>query len=159
MWPQQLARRSAKCLRMPSSSIAAAAPRLPCGQCSYTRVADAARIRSLHSNDTRRPIVFCTENETIGQIQKRWITQAYLQRQRDAEKQWAEFAKEIKEGKRKSFVEHLEERELIYQVVGFVDSTLLFSRGFFVLLLHYDCWTFGLTRPLFGGSQRTGSST
>jgi tyrosyl-tRNA synthetase len=37
---------------------------------------------------------------------------------KEAEKEWSEFADEIKAGKRKSFVEHLEERGLIHQVVG-----------------------------------------
>lgn len=34
------------------------------------------------------------------------------------EKQWAEYAKEIRAGKRKSFVDVLEERELLHDVVG-----------------------------------------
>jgi tyrosyl-tRNA synthetase len=37
---------------------------------------------------------------------------------KEAEEEWAEFAKQIKAGKRKSFVEHLEERGLIHDVVG-----------------------------------------
>lgn len=51
-------------------------------------------------------------------IQKRWITQNYILRLKDAEVQWKQFAAEIRAGKRKSFVEHLEERGLINQVVG-----------------------------------------
>jgi tyrosyl-tRNA synthetase len=50
--------------------------------------------------------------------QKRWITQQHLRRKAEAEEEWKGFAEEIKAGKRKSFVEHLEERGLIYQVVG-----------------------------------------
>lgn len=50
--------------------------------------------------------------------QKRWITQAYLARQDEGRKQWAKHAEEIKQGQRKSFVEHLEERGLIHDVVG-----------------------------------------
>ncbi|PLN82956.1 tyrosyl-tRNA synthetase mitochondrial precursor [Aspergillus taichungensis] len=55
--------------------------------------------------------------ETGGQ-QKRWITQNYVRRTKEAEQEWAQFAEEIKAGKRKSFVEHLEERGLIHDVVG-----------------------------------------
>lgn len=37
---------------------------------------------------------------------------------KDAEKQWKEWAQEIKAGKRLSFVQHLEQRELLHDVVG-----------------------------------------
>ncbi|KAJ5225243.1 Tyrosine--tRNA ligase [Penicillium chermesinum] len=50
--------------------------------------------------------------------QKRWITQAWLARQEEGRKEWARHAEEIKNGTRKSFVEHLEERGLIHDVVG-----------------------------------------
>lgn len=42
---------------------------------------------------------------------------------KDAEKEWQEFAKEINAGKRLSFVQHLEQRELLHDVVGCVDHT------------------------------------
>jgi hypothetical protein len=38
----------------------------------------------------------------------------------DAKKEWAGFAEEIKAGKRKSFAQHLEERGLLHDVVGYV---------------------------------------
>ncbi|KAJ5096044.1 hypothetical protein NUU61_005400 [Penicillium alfredii] len=50
--------------------------------------------------------------------QQRCITQQYIRRMKDAEKEWAGFAEEIKAGKRKSFTAHLEERGLIHDVVG-----------------------------------------
>lgn len=39
---------------------------------------------------------------------------------KDGEKEWAGFAKEIKAGNRKNFAQHLEERGLIHDVVGYV---------------------------------------
>lgn len=41
---------------------------------------------------------------------------------KDAEKEWQGFAAEIKKGNRISFVEHLEQRELLNDVVGCVRS-------------------------------------
>ena len=41
---------------------------------------------------------------------------------KDGEKEWAGFAKEIKAGNRKNFAQHLEERGLIHDVVGYVSS-------------------------------------
>lgn len=52
------------------------------------------------------------------QAQKRGITQQYLRRKKEAEQEWAGFAKEIKEGKRQSFAQFLEERGLLHDVVG-----------------------------------------
>jgi tyrosyl-tRNA synthetase len=37
---------------------------------------------------------------------------------KDGEKEWAEFAKEIKAGTRLNFAQHLEKRGLIHDVVG-----------------------------------------
>lgn len=39
---------------------------------------------------------------------------------KDAEKEWKGFAEEIKKGNRISFVEHLEQRKLLNDVVGYV---------------------------------------
>lgn len=39
---------------------------------------------------------------------------------KDAKKEWAEHAEEIKAGTRKNFAAHLEERGLIHDVVGYV---------------------------------------
>jgi tyrosyl-tRNA synthetase len=69
--------------------------------------------------DTTRPALLASQSATCLQ-QQRWITQNYIQRMKDGEKEWAEFAKEIKEGKRKNFAQHLEERGLIHDVVGYV---------------------------------------
>jgi tyrosyl-tRNA synthetase len=48
------------------------------------------------------------------------ITQQWLKRVQDGKDEWARHAEEIKEGKRKSFAAHLEERGLIHDVVGYV---------------------------------------
>lgn len=37
---------------------------------------------------------------------------------KDAKEQWNGFAEEIRAGKRKAFLDHLEERGLVNQVVG-----------------------------------------
>jgi tyrosyl-tRNA synthetase len=39
---------------------------------------------------------------------------------KEAEEQWQGFAEEIRAGKRKAFLDHLEERGLVNQVVGSV---------------------------------------
>lgn len=61
--------------------------------------------------------------------QKRWITQAWLARQEAGRQEWAKHAEEIKQGTRKSFVEHLEERGLLHDVVGYVNypSEMIFA--------------------------------
>lgn len=38
---------------------------------------------------------------------------------KDGEDEWAEHARQIKAGQRKSFVQHLEDRGLIHDVVGY----------------------------------------
>lgn len=52
--------------------------------------------------------------------QRRCITQQHIARTKNAEKEWATFAKEIKAGKRKDFAQHLEDRGLLHDVVGWV---------------------------------------
>lgn len=42
---------------------------------------------------------------------------------KDAEKEWTGFAEQIKKGDRISFVEHLEQRELLNDVVGCVRTS------------------------------------
>lgn len=61
-----------------------------------------------------------------GKSQTRWITQKHLRRKEEAKQQWAGWAKEIHAGERKSFVDLLEERGLIHQVVGFVSCIYFF---------------------------------
>ncbi|KAL1965888.1 hypothetical protein VTN77DRAFT_5021 [Rasamsonia byssochlamydoides] len=98
-----------------------------CSRAADSASARAAAIRPLHVEAHRRPTSAASSSSSLNtgakslllsSQQKRWITQQYLRRMAEAEEQWKGFAKEIKEGKRKSFVEHLEERGLIYQVVG-----------------------------------------
>lgn len=50
--------------------------------------------------------------------QQRWITQNYLKRLEEGRQDWAAHAKEIKAGNRQSFMQHLESRGLIHDVVG-----------------------------------------
>ncbi|KAL4782473.1 hypothetical protein BJX76DRAFT_332656 [Aspergillus varians] len=91
-------------------------PRSIYGARQYTRTAEILSTNTLRSHDSRP-----TSTNFISSIhgeQKRWITRAYEQRMEDAKSEWADFAQEIKEGKRKSFVEHLEERGLLHDVVG-----------------------------------------
>ncbi|KAE8152627.1 hypothetical protein BDV25DRAFT_150766 [Aspergillus avenaceus] len=54
----------------------------------------------------------------FGLNQTRCVTQNYIQRTNEANAEWAKIGKEIKAGKRKSFAQHLEERELLHDVVG-----------------------------------------
>ncbi|KAK5788723.1 hypothetical protein VI817_009681 [Penicillium citrinum] len=68
-------------------------------------------------NETHRPALFFRQSECSPQ-QKRFITQQWLKRVQDGKDEWARHAKEIKDGKRKSFAAHLEERGLIHDVVG-----------------------------------------
>lgn len=50
--------------------------------------------------------------------QKQSISTTFLQKQKEAKEQWAEFATEIRAGKRKSMLEILEERGLIHAIAG-----------------------------------------
>jgi hypothetical protein len=58
----------------------------------------------------------------------------------DAKKEWAGFAEEIKAGKRKSFAQHLEERGLLHDVVGYVH--ICAADGSLNAPLPFtDCWS------------------
>lgn len=80
-----------------------------------------SRTRPLCSELSRSALSAVRDNTP----QKRWITQAYVQRMKDAEKEWKGFAEQIKKGDRISFVEHLEQRQLLNDVVGCVKTILL----------------------------------
>ena len=95
-------------------------PRTVCGVRNYAQTT-SARTGSLYS-ELSRPALSLDNRRSV---QKRWITQAYIQRMKDAEKEWQETAKEITAGKKKSFVEHLEERGLLHDVVGYVEFVLV----------------------------------
>jgi tyrosyl-tRNA synthetase len=86
------------------------------GARSYMRTAQIARKGSLTAQETR----FFVNSSIRSSVResRRWITQKHIQKVKAGEEQWAQFAAEIKAGKRKSFVEHLEERGLIHDVVG-----------------------------------------
>ncbi|KAJ9401929.1 hypothetical protein DTO282F9_1219 [Paecilomyces variotii] len=115
MWPPRSTLARATRLRnLPTAT--ALTPRLCC-RSKYTFAADATRLRSLNSS-SHRPTSDQSWRQCARAVQTRWITEAYIQRQKDMEKQWAEYAKEIRAGKRKSFVDVLEERELLHDVVG-----------------------------------------
>lgn len=89
-----------------------------CGARQYARTAEVLSTNTFRSRDSKSSSAKITS--CISGSQRRWITQAYLQRIADANAQWTGFAEEIKQGKRKSFVEHLEERELLHDAVGCV---------------------------------------
>ncbi|KAL4743976.1 hypothetical protein BDV11DRAFT_889 [Aspergillus similis] len=97
-----------------SPAVSRRIPPPVCGARQYARTAEI-----LNTNTFRRP-TSAVSSSGIRSGQQRWITQAYIQRIEEGKKEWAQFAQEIKEGKRKSFVEHLEERGLIHDVVGCV---------------------------------------
>ncbi|KAL4946714.1 hypothetical protein BDV06DRAFT_182175 [Aspergillus oleicola] len=91
-------------------------PRSVCGARHYARTSEVLRTNTFRFNERRPVPVLSTSG--LFQGQQRSITQQHLRRMAEAKAEWEGFAKEIKEGKRKSFVEHLEERGLIHDVVG-----------------------------------------
>lgn len=86
------------------------------GARSYMRTAQTVRKCSLGAQENHL-LVNSSIRSPVWES-RRWITQKHLQKVKAGEEQWAQFAAEIKAGKRKSFVEHLEERGLIHDVVG-----------------------------------------
>jgi tyrosyl-tRNA synthetase len=69
---------------------------------------------------SQRPRVVASSNLEPVVSQRRSITQQNIRRLKEAEEQWRGFAEEIRAGKRKAFLDHLEERGLVNQVVGSV---------------------------------------
>ncbi|KAK2766671.1 tyrosyl-tRNA synthetase [Arachnomyces sp. PD_36] len=55
---------------------------------------------------------------TTGYVGRRWISQGFQRRTAEADAAWAAKAKEIKEGKRQSFIQMLDERGLLNSVAG-----------------------------------------
>ncbi|KAJ5090660.1 Tyrosine--tRNA ligase [Penicillium argentinense] len=100
---------------------AAPLPRAPCRSVRAPRAPSGARTfaPASQTNPLRdtRPAVYFQQSACTPQ-QKRFITQQWLKRMQDGKNEWARHAVEIKEGKRKSFAAHLEERGLIHDVVG-----------------------------------------
>lgn len=90
--------------------------------CGVCRHAASTRMLLSHSSAAHRPTTLRRTIE-INSDQKRPITQQHLRRKAEAEEQWSKWAKEIKAGKRKSFLEHLEERCLVHDYVGYVGSS------------------------------------
>ncbi|KAL4804301.1 hypothetical protein BDV18DRAFT_142915 [Aspergillus unguis] len=91
-------------------------PRSTCGARQYTRTtailnSNTFQLDKSRPTSTRRTIEF-------QPTQKRCITQQYLRRMEEAKKEWAGFAQEIKKGERKSFIQHLEDRELLNDTIG-----------------------------------------
>ncbi|KAH8693855.1 tyrosyl-tRNA synthetase mitochondrial precursor [Talaromyces proteolyticus] len=72
--------------------------------------------RQLHTR-LQRPSVTGTSSVALRR-QKRFITQQWIANTKQAKAEWDQWAVEIKEGKRKSFVQLLDERGLLHQVVG-----------------------------------------
>ncbi|KAE8159008.1 hypothetical protein BDV40DRAFT_274609 [Aspergillus tamarii] len=82
----------------------------------YVRTAETLQKSALQSNVGRPELKITASGGVVEQT--RWITQQHIRRTKEAEKEWAEFAEEIKAGKRKNFAQHLEERGLLHDVVG-----------------------------------------
>jgi tyrosyl-tRNA synthetase len=106
--------RSTPLLRATSFNPRALHP-TPNGARSFSQGVQTNPLRS----GLRRPFLFSQHSERLLQ-QQRCITQNYIKRMEDGKKEWAKHAVEIRAGKRKSFVAHLEERGLIHDVVGYV---------------------------------------
>ncbi|KAK2792355.1 tyrosyl-tRNA synthetase [Onygenales sp. PD_10] len=77
---------------------------------------NAGRVSILRAKSSPRVAV------SVAPFQKRSITQQHKRRMREAEDQWKMQAEEIKAGKRKSFLESMEERGLVNNVVGDRDA-------------------------------------
>lgn len=56
------------------------------------------------------------DDQHLGQ--RRWISKNYIRKVQVAENEWLERAQEIKDGKKKSILDVLEERGYINQMVG-----------------------------------------
>ncbi|KAL4953629.1 hypothetical protein BDW69DRAFT_164849 [Aspergillus filifer] len=89
-----------------------------CGARHYARTSEVLRTSTFRFNDCR-PMQILPTSE-IFHHQRRTITKLHLSRVAEAKEEWQGWAKQIKMGQRKSFVEHLEERGLIHDVVGCV---------------------------------------
>lgn len=87
-----------------------------CSVRNYVRTAETLQKSALQSNVGRPELRITASGGVVGQT--RWITQQHIRRTKEAEKEWAEFAEEIKAGKRKNFAQHLEDRGLLHDVVG-----------------------------------------
>ncbi|KAE8394680.1 hypothetical protein BDV23DRAFT_135058 [Aspergillus alliaceus] len=99
-------------LRVVSSPI----QRTVYGTRNYIRTAAALRKTAFQSGLSQPAVSIAVSVTSAGQT--RWITQQHIQRTNEAKKEWARFAEEIEAGKRKSFVQHLEDRGLLHDVVG-----------------------------------------
>lgn len=95
---------------------------LPAATCRNSRLCAASSFARTTPGRPTLPLPRIGANSQ----QQRCITQQYIRRMKDAEKEWAGFAEEIKAGKRKSFTAHLEERGLIHDVVGYGFNHLSF---------------------------------
>ncbi|KAL3473437.1 hypothetical protein BJX99DRAFT_198493 [Aspergillus californicus] len=93
-------------------------PRSVYGTREYARIAEALSTNTNIVCSGHSRVAFSPHMSILQQGQKRLISTGYLRRIEEGKRQWAEWGQEIKEGKRKSFAEHLEERGLLHDVVG-----------------------------------------
>ncbi|KAI9042655.1 tyrosine--tRNA ligase MSY1 [Aspergillus affinis] len=86
------------------------------GARSYARTSESLRANPLRTT-TIRPVLQTKilESEIVH---KRAISQKVIKRQKEAEEEWARFAEETRAGERQNFVQFLEERGLVHDVVG-----------------------------------------
>jgi len=78
---------------------------------------------SLFGSTSRQELYICSRctfraSKVSFKTTRRWIGQKYLAKVALAEKQWQEWALEIKAKKRKSMLTVLEERGLVHQITG-----------------------------------------
>ncbi|KAL3466027.1 hypothetical protein BJX64DRAFT_251518, partial [Aspergillus heterothallicus] len=91
-------------------------PQSSCGARRYVRATNVANSNAVQLNNSRPTVA---HNTSLNQHeQKRWITQQHLQRMEEAKQEWAATAEKIKKGEKMSFLEHLESRGLVKDVVG-----------------------------------------
>jgi tyrosyl-tRNA synthetase len=79
---------------------------------------------------SRQELYICSRcafraSKVSSKTTKRWIGQKYLAKVALAEKQWQEWALEIKAQKKKSMLSILEERGLVHQVTGYTFSGIV----------------------------------
>ncbi|PGH14699.1 tyrosine-tRNA ligase [Helicocarpus griseus UAMH5409] len=79
-------------------------------------------LRSLSTSGSRLSLLQTQRSATVPLLQRRNITQQHIRRMREAEQTWKGYAEEIKAGQRKSFLELMEERGYVKQVVGNRDA-------------------------------------
>ncbi|KAL2836568.1 hypothetical protein BJY01DRAFT_54766 [Aspergillus pseudoustus] len=105
----------------PGARLHAPAPvRLPRpfrGARQYVRTTEIANSATVRFSTSRPTVAYITSINRCNE-QQRCITQQHMRRMKEAEDEWEELAVQIRNGEKRSFLEHLEERGLVKEVVG-----------------------------------------